>query len=101
MFKVQDNEVIATEEIPPQTTIVKLDGKIHANTDFESLYGLGEEPKPHLIFLREKDKDGVVSIEPKEDTRLLLEKISKIRPNLPPVSFKCFKEISPMVRPCL
>ena len=51
-----------------------------------------------MIFLSEKDKDGVVSIEPKEDTRLLLEKISKIRPNLPPVSFKCFKEIHKTLR---
>ena len=92
MFKVQDSEVIATEVIPQHTKICKLHGTINTNTDFESLYGFGEDPKSDLIFLNEKEKD-VVSIEPDEDTRLLLDKISEKRPNLPPVSFKCFKEI--------
>ena len=93
MFKVRESEVIATELIPSQTNITKLDGKIHTNTDFESLYGFGEEPKADLIFLKEKDKDSVVSIEPESESRLLLDKISENRPNLPPVSFKSFKEI--------
>ena len=93
MFKVGDSEVIATEVIPSQTNITKLEGKIHSNTDFESLYGFGEELKTDLIFLPEKDKDGDVSIEPDQKTKLLLDKIKETRPNLPPVSFKCFKEI--------
>ena len=97
MFKARESEVIATEVIPSQTNITKLEGDIHTNTDFESLYGFGEEPKADLIFLNEKDKDGVVSIEPELETRLLLDKISETRPNLPPVTFKCFKEIHKML----
>ena len=93
MFQVRESEVIATEVIPSQTNLTKLEGKIHTNTDFESLYGFGEEPKADLIFLKDKDKDSVISIESESESRLLLNKISENRPNLPPVSFKSFKEI--------
>ena len=92
MLEVGESGALASQAIPAGSAFRQLDGKLHTNTDFELLYGLSVERKTDLIFLTD-DKLDVVSLEPAEDSRLFLDKISDNPPNLPPVSFKSFKEL--------
>ena len=92
MIEVGEDGVTATQVIPEHENYRALDGEILSNTDFELLYGFGDDRKTDLFFLHD-DSAGAVSIDPGEDSRLLLDKISVGSPVLPPVSFKTFRDL--------
>ena len=92
MLEEREIDVVATEVIPVGSNFRKLDGKLQTNTDFETLYGFGEHVIRDLIFLSD-GKVGVVIVEPTQESRQIIDKISAGLPTLPPVSFKSFKEM--------